>query len=153
MSRIAIDAIKPGMIAASDIQSPDGRIILPAGQKMEPWHLKLLAGLGLEAIEIEDPAAVADPGEPGEEQGIHGKPVPLRLLENPEPAPAQGVRRFTGFDIHTQPEALSRQDRRTVPGGCPSPPAGFPVSPLSPFSGPRPSPASLDIHRGCLFRA
>ncbi|QLA19152.1 HDOD domain-containing protein [Desulfolutivibrio sulfoxidireducens] len=59
MSRIAIDAIKPGMIAASDIQSPDGRIILPAGQKMEPWHLKLLAGLGLEAIEIEDPAADA----------------------------------------------------------------------------------------------
>ncbi|NMC50921.1 MAG: HDOD domain-containing protein, partial [Desulfovibrio sp.] len=67
MSRISINAVTPGMIAASDIKSPDGRLLLAAGQKLEKWHLKLFMGLGLDAVDIANaaggPAAIAEAAE------------------------------------------------------------------------------------------
>lgn len=67
MSRIPINAVTPGMIAASDIKSPDGRLLLAAGQKLEKWHLKLFMGLGLDAVDIanaaEEPGCLEDAAE------------------------------------------------------------------------------------------
>ena len=54
MSKIRIEELQPGKAAAVDVTTPDGRVLLAKGCKIEPWHITLLRGLGIASIEVED---------------------------------------------------------------------------------------------------
>lgn len=53
MSRIAIEHLTPGLILTADAATPDGRVILPKGGRVEAFHLSLFKGLGIAAVEAE----------------------------------------------------------------------------------------------------
>lgn len=52
MPTTGINELKPGVILAADVVSRDGRVLLPAGSKVEPRHVALFKGLGVAAVEV-----------------------------------------------------------------------------------------------------
>jgi HD-like signal output (HDOD) protein len=48
------------MVVASDVVTEQGRVILQRGKKVESFHLQLLKGLCIEAVEIEAPSGDSD---------------------------------------------------------------------------------------------
>jgi len=63
MPRVPIDAIIPGMVAAADVATPDGRLALPAGQVIGPRHLESFRRLGVTDVDIDDAPAEGPPGQ------------------------------------------------------------------------------------------
>lgn len=53
MSIVRTEELKPGLIVAQDVKTPDGRIILAKGARVESFHPQLLKGLGITAVEAE----------------------------------------------------------------------------------------------------
>ncbi len=53
MSRVKIDALKPGNILAEDIRTVNGRFLLGKGVKIDPTHLRILKIWGITSVEIE----------------------------------------------------------------------------------------------------
>jgi putative nucleotidyltransferase with HDIG domain len=53
MSRVKVDAIKPGNILAEDIRNANGRFLLGKGVTIEPTHLRVLKIWGISSVEIE----------------------------------------------------------------------------------------------------
>ncbi|MFZ5426163.1 MAG: HDOD domain-containing protein [Thermodesulfobacteriota bacterium] len=56
MPAVGINDLKPGAIAAADVVSRDGRVLLASGGKVEPWHINLFKGLGVLSVEVGEPA-------------------------------------------------------------------------------------------------
>lgn len=56
MPSIPLSELKPGMVAAKDVATPEGRILLRKEGVVEPWHLQLFAGLHIASIEVADTA-------------------------------------------------------------------------------------------------
>lgn len=52
MPSIPINALQPGMVAAQDVATAEGRILLRREGVVEPWHIQLFAGLRIPAIEV-----------------------------------------------------------------------------------------------------
>jgi len=52
MPSIPIDALKPGMVAAQDVTTPDGRVILRQEGVVEPWHIQLFTGLQIQTVDV-----------------------------------------------------------------------------------------------------
>ena len=52
MPSIPITALQPGMVAAKDVATPEGRILLHREGVVEPWHIQLFAGLNIASVEI-----------------------------------------------------------------------------------------------------
>lgn len=52
MPIIRIDELQPGNVAASDVVTPDGRVLLASGGRVESWHIPLFRGLGIATVEI-----------------------------------------------------------------------------------------------------
>lgn len=61
MPRKAIDDITPGMIAAADVATPDGRLILPAGQAIGARHLEVFRRFGIQEADIADAEVQPEP--------------------------------------------------------------------------------------------
>lgn len=55
MPTIGIKQLQPGATAAKDVTSPDGRVLLAKGGTIEPWHIGLFLGLGIEDVDITAP--------------------------------------------------------------------------------------------------
>lgn len=53
MSTVRIEDIKPGLIVAQDVKTPDGRVILAKGARVEAFHPQLLKGLGVTEVEAQ----------------------------------------------------------------------------------------------------
>jgi len=53
MSRVKIDALKPGSVLAEDIRNANGRFLLGKGVKIDPTHLRVLKIWGITSVEIE----------------------------------------------------------------------------------------------------
>ncbi len=53
MPTLRIDELQPGNVAASDVTTPDGRVLLATGGTVEPWHIPLFRGLGIAAVTVE----------------------------------------------------------------------------------------------------
>lgn len=49
-----ISELKPGDVAAADVVSKDGRVLLASGAKVEPWHINLFKGLGVVSVAVAD---------------------------------------------------------------------------------------------------
>lgn len=58
MSIQSIDALKPGMVLASDLLASDGRLLFKSGTELEERHLELLRRVGVEEANVE--ACVAE---------------------------------------------------------------------------------------------
>lgn len=54
MANIQIDALQPGKVVAEDVATPDGRVLLAKGGKVEPWHIPLFRGLGIAMVDVAD---------------------------------------------------------------------------------------------------
>jgi len=52
MPSIPITALQPGMVAAQDVATPEGRVLLRREGVVEPWHIQLFAGLNIAAVEV-----------------------------------------------------------------------------------------------------
>lgn len=52
MPSISIHALLPGMVAAQDVATPEGRVLLRREGVVEPWHIQLFAGLNIPSIEV-----------------------------------------------------------------------------------------------------
>ena len=63
MPRIPIDAITPGMVAAGDVATPGGRLVLPAGQVIEARHIESFRKLGVTEAEVADASEAGAPDE------------------------------------------------------------------------------------------
>ncbi len=46
------ESLQTGMIMAQDVTAQDGRVLFPAGTRIEAWHLQLIKGLGIPDVEI-----------------------------------------------------------------------------------------------------
>ena len=55
MSRVRIDAIKPGNTLAEDVINADGRFLLGKGTMLDPAHLRVLKIWGITSVEIQQP--------------------------------------------------------------------------------------------------
>jgi HD-like signal output (HDOD) protein len=53
MSTVRIEELKPGLIVAQDVKTPDGRVILAKGARVEAFHPQLLKGLGIAEVVAE----------------------------------------------------------------------------------------------------
>ena len=53
MSKVRTEDLKPGLIVSEDVKSPDGRVILPKGGRIEAFHPMLLKGLGVTEVEAD----------------------------------------------------------------------------------------------------
>ena len=53
MSLINLDDIKPGMVTASEVKDPRGRIILGTGQELTEKHLRIFKMWGIVEADIE----------------------------------------------------------------------------------------------------
>lgn len=56
MPTIGIHELTPGQTVARDVVTPDGRVLLASGGKIEPWHINLFRGLGLTSVDVTDAA-------------------------------------------------------------------------------------------------
>lgn len=68
MPSIPINAIKPGMVAAKDVATPEGRVILRRESVVEPWHIQLFSGLNIQSIEV---VADGDTGQRADEAAAY----------------------------------------------------------------------------------
>lgn len=57
--------LAPGMVLTADVLSREGRILFPAGTRLEPWHIQLLQGLDLDEVRT-DREPGTPPPSPGE---------------------------------------------------------------------------------------
>lgn len=52
MATISINELSPGVIVADNVVSRDGRVLLAAGGRVEPWHINLFKGLGILEVAV-----------------------------------------------------------------------------------------------------
>ncbi|MEF3696159.1 HDOD domain-containing protein [Desulfolutivibrio sp.] len=72
MPLLPIDAIIPGMVAAEDVATPDGRLVLPAGQVIGPRHLDIFRRLGVTGVDVDDASGGAPPDQDAVNQHLEG---------------------------------------------------------------------------------
>ena len=65
MGKLNLDDVKPGMTLAADVETQDGRLLLPKGTGLEEKHLQLFHTWGISELDIvgisrQDIAALAE---------------------------------------------------------------------------------------------
>lgn len=73
MSRVRIDAIKPGNTLAEDVINADGRFLLGKGTMLDPAHLRVLKIWGITSVEIQ--------GTPGEDLAVSSEAIDPAILQ------------------------------------------------------------------------
>jgi putative nucleotidyltransferase with HDIG domain len=93
MPTIPLPQLRPGMVLAAGVESPDGKYHIPAGQELTPAHVRLFRGWRLREVDVAlaqppvPPAAKEQPLSPEEATKARfahlplTDPVPAALLE------------------------------------------------------------------------
>jgi hypothetical protein len=75
MAKIRIKDLKMGMVLASHAKDPNGRLLLPAGEKISDKHIRTLMAWGITEVNIEG----------NEDEALKSKPS----AKNTQPFPQQ----------------------------------------------------------------
>lgn len=54
MKTVSVDMIRPGMISAADLRSPQGRLILPSGSAVRAEHIAAMRSWGITSLAVAD---------------------------------------------------------------------------------------------------
>lgn len=54
MNKVPIDKLQPGMVLASDVKAPDGRMLLPLGVELKEKHITVIKRVGVQEVQIEE---------------------------------------------------------------------------------------------------
>lgn len=63
MGRLPLDALEPGMMLASDLTGPDGKLLLPKGVQLSDGHIESLRRRGVTGADVADDGDAAVPGD------------------------------------------------------------------------------------------
>lgn len=55
MSQKLLEDLSPGMVLALEVRSPEGRLLLPAGTLLVPYHLKFLRQWKITVVAVQSP--------------------------------------------------------------------------------------------------
>lgn len=78
MDKVRLKDLKIGMILASHARDPNGRLLLPAGEKITDKHICTLKAWGIAEVDIEGNEDEVSEGQPS---GENAKPVPTQVME------------------------------------------------------------------------